>query len=93
MKKICGEIILQPTQPPPPFFGTKGIHEARLTACAKKAWERWENREKEGWRDYCRKDGKGGGSLMRCGSCKTVKVRYCCKSHQKAGWKLHKHTC
>jgi hypothetical protein len=41
MKKICGEIILQPTQPPPPFFGTKGIHEAKLTACVKKAWKRW----------------------------------------------------
>jgi hypothetical protein len=38
---------------PPLFFGTKGIHEARLTACAKKAWERWQNRETEGWCDYC----------------------------------------
>ncbi|PVH72699.1 hypothetical protein DL98DRAFT_609844 [Cadophora sp. DSE1049] len=61
----------------------------RLENCAKRAFERWQNREKQGWCEHCGK----GGKLMKCGACKTKAVWYCCKEHQKAGWKLHKWTC
>jgi MYND finger len=67
-----------------------GETKARLIRCAKRVWERWQNREKEGWCEYC---GKGGPNLMKCGGCKKVAIWYCCKEHQVAGWKLHKHTC
>lgn len=33
----------------------------------------------------------GSGELMRCGRCKDE--YYCCKEHQKAHWKKHKHVC
>lgn len=64
--------------------------EARLIRCARRVWERWQNREKEGWCEHC---GKGGPNLKMCGGCKKVAIRYCCKEHQVAGWKLHKHSC
>ena len=67
-------------------------HTKALEACVRRVWERWENRDKEGWCDYC-----GVGSferrLLDCSACKETKVRYCCKEHQKAAWKLHKFTC
>ncbi|KUJ08777.1 uncharacterized protein LY89DRAFT_724788 [Mollisia scopiformis] len=64
----------------------------RLQACAKRVWNRWENRENEGWCEYC---GVGASEkvLQRCGGCKKRKVRYCRKEHQTADWKLHKYTC
>jgi hypothetical protein len=67
-------------------------HTEVLNACAERVWDRWQNREKEGWCDYC---GVGSAErrLLDCSACKKVKVRYCCKEHQKAGWKLHKFTC
>jgi hypothetical protein len=67
-------------------------HTARLQACAKRVWERWQNRENEGWCDYC---GVGSAEckLQECSACKEVKVRYCCAEHQKAAWKLHKFIC
>jgi MYND finger len=67
-------------------------HTKAMESCARRVWKRWENRDKEGWCDYC-----GVGSLERrlldCSACKKKKVRYCCKEHQKAAWKLHKLTC
>jgi hypothetical protein len=64
-------------------------HTNRLLHCVKRALERWNNREVEGWCNHC---GKGGKDLLRCAGC-TKKVWYCCKEHQAAGWKLHNLTC
>ncbi|TVY20143.1 hypothetical protein LARI1_G001435 [Lachnellula arida] len=64
--------------------------ETRLKACAKRAWEKWQNRESEGWCEHC---GKGGKELKRCRGCRMAKVWWCCREHQLAGWNLHKHTC
>lgn len=61
----------------------------RLKACADRAWNRWQNRDKEGWCEYCGK----GGDLTHCTKCKKKKVRYCSKEHEKAGLHLHKYTC
>jgi hypothetical protein len=61
----------------------------RLKACARRVWDRWQNRETQGWCAYCGK----GGKLLRCSWCKTAKVWYCCKEHQVSDRKLHKHTC
>jgi hypothetical protein len=71
-------------------LGINEENEVRIRECANRAWKRWQNRKTEGWCDYC---GKGGPDLMQCGACKKTKVRYCCREHQVAGWKLHKHTC
>ena len=65
-------------------FETTGTeNEARLRACATRVLERWQNRDIEGWCEYC---GKGGNGLMRCSGCKKTNVRYCCREHQVAGW-------
>lgn len=64
--------------------------ETRMKACAKRVWERWQNRESEGWCEHC---GKGGKELKRCRGCRMAKVWWCCREHQLAGWTLHKHTC
>jgi hypothetical protein len=68
------------------------VHTKPMEACARRVWKRWQNRDKEGWCDYC-----GVGSVERpllvCYGCKETKVRYCYKEHQKAAWKLHKFTC
>ena len=68
------------------------IHTKSMAACAKRVWERWENRDNEGWCDYC---GVGASErpLSSCSGFKQTKVRYCCKEHQASGWKLHKFTC
>lgn len=63
--------------------------EARLKACAERAWERWRKRDSEGWCAYCGK----GGKLLSCGGCKKASVQYCCEEHQAFGWQQHKHTC
>jgi len=67
-------------------------HTTAMEACAKRVWERWENRDKEGWCEYC---GVGAAErpLFSCSACTETKVRYCCKEHQTAAWKLHKFTC
>lgn len=70
--------------------GTDKDNQARLEFCAQKAFFRWHNRHNERWCDYC---GKGGSGLKRCGGCQSSQVFYCCKRHQAAGWKLHRHTC
>ncbi len=72
-----------------PALATTGSeNEQRLRACAKRAWERWQNRE-EGYA-FC---GKPGPDLQKCSACTAKRVFYCCKEHQKLDWKLHKHTC
>jgi hypothetical protein len=67
-------------------------HTEVLNPCAERVWDRWQNREKVGWCDYC---GVGSAErrLLDCSACKKVKVRYWCKEQQKAAWKLHKFTC
>ncbi|PMD17196.1 hypothetical protein NA56DRAFT_648917 [Hyaloscypha hepaticicola] len=69
------------------------IHTEAMKSCARRVWERWENRDKEGWCDYCGGPDSSERRLLNCSACKETKVRYCCKEHQKAGWKLHKFTC
>ncbi|CAG8957559.1 hypothetical protein HYFRA_00010425 [Hymenoscyphus fraxineus] len=58
--------------------------------CAEKVWKRWQKREELPWCHYCGIPG-GGVDLKQCASCRAVK--YCCKEHQAADWKLHKLTC
>ncbi|KAE9376045.1 hypothetical protein N431DRAFT_543395 [Stipitochalara longipes BDJ] len=65
-------------------------NEQRLRACAKKAWERWQNRDTEAWCAFC---GKPGRALQECSECTTQKVFYCCKEHRKSDEKLHEYTC
>jgi hypothetical protein len=63
---------------------------ARAKACAQKVLERWNNRAVKGWCDFCGKpDGKD--PMIRCSRCERVK--YCCKIHKRADWRLHTHTC
>ncbi|TVY58054.1 hypothetical protein LSUE1_G009562 [Lachnellula suecica] len=69
---------------------TPEFDRARAQACAQRVWERWQKREEEGWCEHC---GKPGVDSKLCGGCKEAKVRYCCREHQVAGWKLHKYTC
>ncbi|KAH8747093.1 hypothetical protein F5882DRAFT_422573 [Hyaloscypha sp. PMI_1271] len=69
------------------------IHTDAMKSCASRVWERWENRDTEGWCDYCGGPDSSERRLLNCSACKETKVRYCCKEHQKAGWKLHKFTC
>jgi hypothetical protein len=89
MKKVCKEATIS-GMPFPVLGGTGTENEKRLRACAKKVWERWLNREIQGWCNFC---GKPGPNLMSCGACKKRKVNYCCKEHQRSDWKLHKYTC
>jgi hypothetical protein len=89
MKKICDE-TKDSGMIHPKFSNSGNDNELRLKACATKVWERWQNREIEGWCAFC---GKPGSKFMRCGACKEKKVFYCCTEHQKSDWKLHKHTC
>jgi hypothetical protein len=76
MEKVCGDMKEQ-------GIGATHINNSEftelLTACAKRVWERWQNREKEGWCDYC----GIGGKLLRCSGCRTKKVWYCSPEHQK----------
>ncbi|KAH6722623.1 hypothetical protein BKA61DRAFT_729934 [Leptodontidium sp. MPI-SDFR-AT-0119] len=65
------------------------VEEARLKGCTERVWERWQNRHKQGWCAHCGK----GGKLLKCSGCRQSQTWYCCKEHQVAGWKLHKHTC
>jgi hypothetical protein len=90
MKKICGEAIVGALVHPTLVLGGNVENELRLRTCAKRAWERWQNREKEGWCAFC---GKPVCDLQKCSACRNKKIFYCCKEHQKSDWKLHKHTC
>ncbi|KAF7932479.1 uncharacterized protein EAE98_003778 [Botrytis deweyae] len=66
-------------------------HTELMRKCAKKAWDRWNDRENAGWCDYC----GVGGKLSACAECKKgdKKIWYCGVEHQRKGWKLHKFTC
>jgi hypothetical protein len=88
MKNICAELIKVDLSSTVSISDME--EDKRLKNCAQRVWDRWQNRESEGWCEHC---GKGGKNLLRCGRCKTAMIRYCCKEHQVAGWKLHKHTC
>lgn len=88
MKNICTELIKIETSRRVDIQDVE--EDKRLKSCAQRVWDRWQNRESEGWCEHC---GKGGKDLLRCGGCETVTIRYCCREHQVAGWKLHKHTC
>ena len=90
MKEVCKEATITGALFPRLVSGGNKENKERLMACAKKVWERWQNRETEGWCNFC---GKPGRNLMSCGACKEKKVRYCCKEHQRFDWKLHKYTC
>ncbi|PVH72698.1 hypothetical protein DL98DRAFT_609842 [Cadophora sp. DSE1049] len=100
MSKICGELKLQPSLPslPAPHSSNPNTPSTRtqtqnqiwINSCAERAFHRWQNRDKEGWCDYC---GRGGKELKRCSACKTKNVWFCSEEHQKAGWKLHKLVC
>jgi hypothetical protein len=87
IKGVCEDATFSRCAPKARIFPKD---EKRLMGCAKRVMERWLNREKEGWCEHC---GKPGKELLRCGGCRDKKVWYCCKEHQRAGWKLHKHTC
>lgn len=89
MPKICDTVVV--VNYGSTDLGSSGNdNEKRLRDCAKKVWERWQNRKNEHWCAYC---GKPGEKLLKCGGCKTKIVWYCCKEHQVADRKLHKHTC
>ncbi|XMA09495.1 hypothetical protein WAI453_002286 [Rhynchosporium graminicola] len=90
MKGICGELKLKSIVGRTAGRLNDPDNQARVKTCARRAWERWMEREKEGWCEYC---GRGGKELMMCGACKGRKVWYCCEEHAKKGWKLHKLTC
>ncbi|KAF7946531.1 hypothetical protein EAE96_009528 [Botrytis aclada] len=66
-------------------------HTEWMRKCAKRAWDRWNDRENAGWFDYCGVRGK----LSACAECKKggKKIWYCGVEHQRKGWKLHKFTC
>lgn len=64
--------------------------EERFETCVKNVWETWDNREMQGWCDYCGKPDKEG-LMAHCVNC--GKVQYCCNEHLKAARKLHKHMC
>lgn len=88
MKKICNqaefqkEIFLKPD--------LEKALEDRLRQAAEIVWERWNNRHKEGWCEYC---GKGGPDLLKCSGCKNRNVYFCSAEHQRLGGKLHSLTC
>ncbi|KAH6694814.1 hypothetical protein BKA61DRAFT_662751 [Leptodontidium sp. MPI-SDFR-AT-0119] len=90
MAKICGELEFRGMTTATTGRADEPENQVRVQECAKRAWERWMNREKEGWCEYC---GRGGAELKRCGACKGRKVWYCCDEHNRKGWKLHKLTC
>lgn len=88
MKAVCGSLHMTGTLPGVlPTTGSE--NEKVLRGCAQRAWKRWCDREKEGWCEFCGR----GGELKACSGCKGGKVKYCCKEHQKAAWKVHKVTC
>ncbi|KUJ13715.1 uncharacterized protein LY89DRAFT_672006 [Mollisia scopiformis] len=89
MDKVCNNTTTLLTRSTN-FPRTKSENENRIEACAKKVWERWQNRVKEQWCAYC---GKPGVELKKCNGCKAKKICYCCGDHQKSDWKLHKMTC
>ncbi|TGO23565.1 hypothetical protein BPAE_0128g00170 [Botrytis paeoniae] len=66
-------------------------HIELMRECAKRVWDRWNDRENAGWCDYC----GVGGKLSACAECKKgdKKIWYCGVEHQRKGWKLHKFTC
>lgn len=88
MKAVCGSVLVKGTLPGV-LHATGSENERFLRGCAERAWKRWCARGREGWCEFCGR----GGELEACGGCKEAKVRYCCKEHQKAGWKVHKFTC
>lgn len=65
-------------------------HTELMRKSAKRAWDRWNDRENVGWCDYC----GVGGKLSACAECKKgdKKIWYCGVEHQRKGWKLHKFT-
>jgi hypothetical protein len=89
MRRICERLDQQPD-----LQGRlcNSPNEERLRGCALKVWERWANREVEGWCAWC---GRGGKDLRSCSSCKKAnrKVLYCSRDHEKLDSHLHKHTC
>lgn len=88
MDKVCGGLEHHNTV----THVASNEHTELMDACAARVWERWQNRENEGWCDYCGV-GASARSLQNCGGCKEAKVQYCCKEHQVSAWKLHKYTC
>ncbi|KAG4440083.1 hypothetical protein IFR05_004426 [Cadophora sp. M221] len=90
MSKICGELEFNRMVTATKDQTNEPENQVRVKECAMRAWERWMNRDKEGWCEYC---GRGGVELKRCGACKGRKVWYCCDEHNRKGWKLHKLTC
>lgn len=61
--------------------------------CARRALERWNEREGggDGWCEHC----GIGGKMVVCPPCLTagIAVRYCTERHRFLAWKLHQHTC
>lgn len=90
MNRVCENLVMIEITGKRLGEGTDTQNRDRLKNCAQKVWDRWQNRANEGWCEYC---GKGGPALKRCTGCKERTVRYCCKEHQRDGWKLHKFTC
>ncbi|CAG8962200.1 hypothetical protein HYFRA_00005252 [Hymenoscyphus fraxineus] len=88
-KKLYGNIVPLNSKPPGLYKSSSKERREWQIGCAERAWKRWNEKESKPWCDFCGK----GGNLMKCGACKNSEVWYCCKEHQVAGWKLHKHTC
>ena len=93
MKKICEGVRDLSGGKPTRFARSDNVVlEAWVDECAEKVWKRWNERGERGWCEHCGKP-DSDGSMKNCGACKRNRVKYCCKEHQVAGWKLHKHTC
>jgi len=71
MGRICERLIPLSRSPLPMPMGEDRANEARLKACAYRAWQRWNDRGTAAWCDFC---GKGGPGLKQCGGCKTVRI-------------------
>ena len=61
------------------------MHTEAMEACARRVWERWENRDKEGWCDYCGGPDSSERRLLNCVLAKKRRSDIVAKSIRKRG--------